>query len=59
MTKIKSHKKSSTKDLSGAKTSYDRKADTLNANKGVPGQNKTRAKNQGNRGKQLNPNQNP
>lgn len=32
-------------------------ADMTNANKGVPGQNKTHAQNQGNRGKQLNPNQ--
>lgn len=32
-------------------------ADIKNANKGVTGQNKTHAKNQGNRGKQLNPNQ--
>ncbi len=32
-------------------------ADMGNANKGTPGQNKTHSKNQGNRGKQLNPNQ--
>ena len=32
-------------------------ADMGNANKGTPGQNKTHAQNQGNRGKQLNPNQ--
>ena len=31
-------------------------ADMKNANKGMPGQNKTHAKNQGNRGKQLNVN---
>ena len=31
-------------------------ADMKNANKGMPGQNKTHAKNQGNRGKQLNTN---
>jgi len=30
-------------------------ADIKNANKGTPGQNKPRAQNQGNRGKQLNP----
>lgn len=32
-------------------------ADMKNGNKGTPGQNKTRAVNQGNRGKQLNPQQ--
>ncbi|WP_262495118.1 hypothetical protein [Labilibacter marinus] len=32
-------------------------ADMKNSNKGTSGQNKTHAKNQGNRGKQLNPNQ--
>lgn len=32
-------------------------ADMGNANKGTPGQNKTHARNQGNRGKQLDPNQ--
>ncbi len=32
------------------------KADIKNPNKGAPGQNKTHAKNQGNRGGQLNPN---
>lgn len=32
------------------------KADMANANKGVKGQNQTHAHNQGNRGKQLNPN---
>ena len=32
-------------------------ADMGNANKGTSGQNKTHAQNQGNRGKQLNPNQ--
>ena len=31
-------------------------ADMKNDNKGMPGQNKTHAKNQGNRGKQLNTN---
>ena len=31
-------------------------ADMENANKGMPGQNETHAKNQGNRGKQLNVN---
>lgn len=31
-------------------------ADMKNANKGVQGQNSTHAKNQGNKGKQLNPN---
>ncbi|MSU90433.1 hypothetical protein GE300_12525 [Rhodobacteraceae bacterium 2CG4] len=34
-------------------------ADMKNANKGTSGQNKTHAKNQGNRGQQLNPNQRP
>ena len=34
-------------------------ADMTNPNKGTPGQNKTRAKNQGNRGEQLNPNAKP
>lgn len=34
-------------------------ADMKNANKGTPGQNQTHAKNEGNRGKQLNPNQRP
>tara|TARA_R110002020_G_scaffold203325_4_gene406957 strand:+ start:3012 stop:3146 length:135 start_codon:yes stop_codon:yes gene_type:complete len=33
------------------------KADIQNPNKGVPGTNKTYDKNQGNRGKQLNTNQ--
>ena len=33
-------------------------ADMKNANKGVPGQNQTHAHNQGNRGKQLDPNPN-
>jgi len=32
------------------------KADMGNANKGTPGQNQTHAKNQGNRGGQMNPN---
>lgn len=32
-------------------------ADMNNANKGTKGQNVTHSKNQGNRGKQLNPNQ--
>lgn len=32
-------------------------ADMKNPNKGNPGQNKTHAANQGNRGKQMNPNQ--
>ena len=32
-------------------------ADIKNANKGTAGQNVAHAKNQGNRGKQLNPNQ--
>ena len=32
-------------------------ADISNANKGISGTNKTYDKNQGNRGKQLNPNQ--
>lgn len=32
-------------------------ADIVNANKGTSGTNKTYDKNQGNRGKQLNPNQ--
>lgn len=32
-------------------------ADTLNKNKGTPGTNPAYAKNQGNRGKQLNPTQ--
>ncbi len=32
------------------------KADIKNSNKGTDGQNKTHAANQGNRGKQLNPN---
>ncbi len=32
-------------------------ADIKNTNKGTPGTNKTYDKNQGNRGKQLNPNQ--
>jgi len=35
----------------------DNAANIPNANKGVPGQNQQRAKNQGNRGKQMNPNQ--
>ncbi|WP_170406894.1 hypothetical protein [Ruegeria arenilitoris] len=34
----------------------NRPADMKNPNKGTPGQNKTHAQNQGNRGKQLNPN---
>ncbi|OWY06310.1 hypothetical protein B6V76_00435 [Thioclava sp. IC9] len=34
-------------------------ANMKNANKGTPGQNQTHAKNEGNRGKQLNPNQRP
>ena len=33
-------------------------ADIKNPNKGTSGQNKTHSQNQGNRGKQLNPNQN-
>ncbi|UUV06545.1 hypothetical protein [Ruegeria sp. YS9] len=33
----------------------NRNADIKNPNKGTPGQNKTHAKAQGNRGKQLNP----
>ncbi|MCT4589118.1 MAG: hypothetical protein N4A71_14950 [Carboxylicivirga sp.] len=33
------------------------KADMVNANKGTRGTNKTYSTNQGNRGKQLNPNQ--
>jgi len=32
-------------------------ADIKNPNKGNPGQNKTHAANQGNKGKQMNPNQ--
>lgn len=32
-------------------------ADIKNPNKGLQGQNKTHAQNQGNRGKQMNPNQ--
>ena len=32
-------------------------ADIQNANKGTPGTNRTHDQNQGNRGKQLNPNQ--
>lgn len=36
----------------------NQKADVKNANKGTSGQNKTHAENQGNRGKQLNPNNN-
>ncbi|MBO5730786.1 MAG: hypothetical protein J6R67_06290 [Treponema sp.] len=35
----------------------DNAANIQNANKGVPGQNRQRAQNQGNRGKQMNPNQ--
>jgi hypothetical protein len=31
------------------------KADMKNANRGTPGQNQTHARNQGNRGKQMNP----
>ena len=38
-------------------TSQNNAANMQNANKGVPGQNKQYAQNQGNRGKQLNPNQ--
>ncbi|HDR1161260.1 TPA: hypothetical protein R4331_002156 [Pasteurella multocida] len=38
-----------------SKTS-NHEADMVNANKGTDGQNKTHTKNQGNRGKQLNPN---
>ncbi len=34
-------------------------ADMKNPNKGNPGQNKTHAKNQGNRGAQMNPNRKP
>ncbi|WP_417256880.1 hypothetical protein [Celeribacter halophilus] len=34
-------------------------ADMKNGNKGTSGQNQTHAKNQGNRGKQLNPNYRP
>ena len=36
----------------------DHRADALNQNRGTPGTNPTNAKVQGNRGKQLNPNQN-
>jgi hypothetical protein len=50
----KSRKSLSAKPASPADS---RKADALNPNRGTPGQNKTRAKAQGNRGKQLNPNQ--
>jgi hypothetical protein len=32
-------------------------ADIKNPNKGTPGQNKAHSQNQGNRGKQMNPNQ--
>ncbi|MGN0724523.1 MAG: hypothetical protein ACI4LT_11005 [Treponema sp.] len=35
----------------------DNSANMQNPNKGFPGQNQQRAQNQGNRGKQLNPNQ--
>lgn len=35
----------------------NQRADVKNPNKGTPGQNKSRSQNQGNRGKQLNPNQ--
>jgi len=35
----------------------NQKADVKNPNKGSDGQNKTHSQNQGNRGKQLNPNQ--
>ncbi len=38
-------------------TSQNNAANMQNANKGMPGQNKQYAQNQGNRGKQLNPNQ--
>ena len=37
--------------------SVDNSANMQNPNKGFPGQNQQRAQNQGNRGKQLNPNQ--
>lgn len=39
----------------GSKTNHQ--ADIRNSNKGTKGTNKTYNKNQGNRGKQLNPNQ--
>lgn len=37
----------------------NQQADIKNPNKGTPGTNKTHDQNQGNRGKQLNPNQTP
>lgn len=37
----------------------NQKADINNSNKGTTGTNKTYDQNQGNRGKQLNPNQKP
>lgn len=37
----------------------DHTADMKNANKGTSGQNQTHAKNQGNRGQQLNPKNRP
>lgn len=39
-------------------SSQDNAANQQNANKGTPGVNKQYSQNQGNRGKQLNPNQN-
>tara|TARA_R110002096_G_scaffold271301_1_gene465057 strand:+ start:899 stop:1399 length:501 start_codon:yes stop_codon:yes gene_type:complete len=52
----KARKASNSKSVVAPRNSGDRRADTLNANKGTTGQNKSRAKNQGNRGNQLNPN---
>lgn len=40
-----------------SKKGNDHKANTQNPNKGTRGTNKTYDKNQGNRGKQMNPNQ--
>ena len=40
-------------------TNQNHKANMKNANKGTRGQNTTHAQNQGNRGKQLNPNAKP
>lgn len=42
-----------------SKKNNDHSADINNANKGTPGTNITFDKNQGNRGKQMNPNQAP
>lgn len=49
----------STSPKSASQTAASHRANMLNGNKGSTGQNSARAKNQGNRGKQLNPNSKP